>query len=205
MEAKSLVQGKAVIVKAEIYYQFDQGSMVTRYLPPLDYLFITNQKGEAKIYYPATNEVYTKQSAAFDPEKSMLYFFLSNKLADLGLKDMGFKITDTRFEDNLVVTTWFPPAEVLDQYSKVELVHENYRPIYAAYFDSKGKILKKIFYYEYSSFPQFTLPSKVVEYNYMPKGDSIINKITYSDIKTGDQAKSSYFNFKIPVNAKVKK
>lgn len=204
MEAKSLNKGKAMIINAEIFYQFDKGNMLTRYLSPLNYMFFTNQKGEAKVYYPKTNEVYLKQSADFDSEKCLLYFFLSNKLNDLGLKDMGFSITDTRFEDHLVITTWFPPAVLINSYGKVELVHEDYRPIYIAYFDKSGKITKKIFYYEYSSFPQFSLPTKVVELDYLSNGDSIVNKITYSDIKVGEKANSYYFNYKIPLNATVK-
>ncbi len=204
MEAKTLSKGKSLVINAEVYYQYDKGMLLTRYLSPLDYIFITNQKGEAKLYYPKSNEVYLKQSAEYDSEKSLLYFFLSNKLGDLGLKDLGFVITDTRFEEHLVVTTWFPPNELINLYSKVELVHENYRPIYIAYFDGKGKVMRKIFYYEYTSFPQFSMPCKVVEYDYLPQGDSVISKLTYSDIKVGDKAKSSYFDFKIPVNAKVK-
>lgn len=205
MEAKMLSKGKALTINAEIYYQYDQGRMITRYLKPLDYMFISNNKGEAKVYYPSTNEVMTRQSAEFDSEKSLLYFFLSNKLSDLGLAEMGFKITDTRFEKGLVISTYFPPNELINNFSKVELVHESYRPIYIAWFGPKGKMIKKIFYYEYASFPDFTLPQKVVEIGYSQNGDSTISKMTYSQVKTGTDANSHFFNFKIPVNAKVKK
>jgi hypothetical protein len=205
MEAKMLNKGKAMTINAEIYYQFDQGKMLTRYLQPLDYMFFTNNKGEAKVYYPATNEVMTRQSAEFDSEKGLLYFFLSNKLSDLGLGEMGFKITDTRFEDGLVVSTYFPPNELLNYYSKVQLVHESYKPIYIAWYGPKEKLIKKIYYYEYTSYADFALPLKVVEIGYAGNGDSTITKMTYSQVKTGASANSSFFNFKIPVNAKVKK
>ena len=123
---------------------------------------------------------------------------------DLGLKDMGFTVTDTHFEEKMVITTWFPPANLINVFGKVELVHEDYKPIYVAYFDRTGKVMRKIFYYEYASFPQFSLPTKVVELDYLAAGDSVVNKISYSNILVGDKAVSSYFNFKIPVNAKVK-
>lgn len=105
MEAKMLNKGKVFIVNADIFYQFDQGRMLTHYIKPMDYLFITNNKGEAKVYFPESNEVMVRQSAEFDTEKSILYFFLSNKLRDLGLADMGFKTSSTRSEDGLVLTT----------------------------------------------------------------------------------------------------
>jgi outer membrane lipoprotein-sorting protein len=205
MESKILAKGKATIINAELYYQYDQGKLLTRYLKPLDYMFFTNNKGEAKIYYPTSNEVMMRQSAEFNSEKGLLYFFLANKLSDLGLGEMGFKIMDTRFDDGLVISTWNPPGELLKSYSKVELVHESYRPIFIAYYDKKGKVIQKIFYYEYTSYPDFSMPLKVVQTDFMADGDSSITKITYSDIKIGDKANSNFFNFKIPVNAKVKK
>src|SRR5450759_782472 len=66
MEAKMLNKGKVFIINDDIFYQFDQGRMVTHYLKPMDYLFITNNKGEAKVYFPETNEVMVRQSAEFD-------------------------------------------------------------------------------------------------------------------------------------------
>ncbi|MEI6574690.1 MAG: hypothetical protein WCO63_00765 [Bacteroidota bacterium] len=204
METKMMTKGKALIVNAEVFYQFDQGRMLTHYTRPLDYLFITNNKGEAKVYFPASNEVMLKQSAEFDTEKGILFFFLSNKLSDLGLADMGFKPGVTRKEDGLVISTWTPPSSLTELYSKVELVHENFRPIYIAWYDAKKMLMKKIFYYDYATYADFTLPMKVVEIGYLSKKDSTISKITYSDVKTGAQANNAYFNFKIPVNAKVK-
>ena len=47
MEAKSLIKGKAMVVNAEIFYQYDLGKMITRNLTPLEYFFNTNQKWEA--------------------------------------------------------------------------------------------------------------------------------------------------------------
>jgi hypothetical protein len=205
MESKMLIKGKSMAVYADIFYQFDQGKMLTHYLKPMEYMFFTNNKGEGKIYYPATNEIMVKQSAEFNSEKSLLFFFLSNKLSDLGLEEMGFKIMDTRFDDGVVISSWNPPGELLKFFSKVELVHESYKPIYVAYYDPKGRVRQKIYYYEYTSFPDFSLPLKVVQTDFMPDGDSTITKMTYSEIKIGDKANSTFFNFKIPVNAKVKK
>jgi hypothetical protein len=84
-------------------------------------------------------------------------------------------------------------------------VHESYKPIYIAWYGPKEKLIKKIYYYEYTSYADFALPLKVVEIGYAGNGDSTITKMTYSQVKTGVSANSSFFNFKIPVNAKVKK
>jgi len=203
METKILKKGQVVTIKAEVYYLFDQGKMITRYLTPSEYLFISNNKGEASVYYPASNQVAMKQAMEYDTEKTMLYYFLADKLNDLGLKDLGFKLTDTRFEEGLIISTWEPATAFNDVYSKVELVHENDLPIYIAYFNVKGKLIQKIYYYNYEFHQDLALPHKVLEYQYLQDGDSIMNRIAYSNVKTGSDAQNEIFNFKIPANARI--
>lgn len=201
MESKSLVKGKLFKFQSEIYYLYKEGKMITRYIYPKEYFYITNKLGEAKIYYPDKNEVLLKTDKLFTTENNVLYLFLNNKTHDMGLMDLKFKVKDTRFEDGLTITTWLPPAELLSRVTKVELVHENYQPIYSAYYKDK-KIIQKIFYYEYIIMDQFSIPQKITQIDYTSSGDSTVNKLTISDIKLGLKANSQYFNYSIPADAK---
>lgn len=201
MESKSLVKGKLIKFQSEIYYLYKEGKMITRYIYPKEYFYISNKLGEAKLYYPDKNEVFVKTDKLFTTENNVLYIFLNNKTQDMGLIDLKFKVKDTRFEDGLTITTWIPPAEMLSRVTKVELVHENYQPIYSAYYKDK-KIIQKIFYYEYVIMNQFSIPQKITQIDYAPSGDSTVNKITISDIKLGLKANSQYFNYSIPADAK---
>ena len=205
MESQSLKNGKKSTVTAEIFYKPSTGIMTIHYLKPIECVFISNAKGEAKIYYPAKNEVYLTQSVAFDTEKSLLYYFLSNKTSDLGLKDLGFTLSETKYEDKMLITTWKAPFSLAKEFSKVELVSENYVPIYLGYYNASFKLVKKIYYYQYSQIQSVKLPLKVVEFNYLPDGDSVVNRIVYSDVRLNEQANSPYFNFKVPENAKIAK
>lgn len=205
MESQSLRNGKKSTVTAEIYYRPVTGILTIHYLKPVDCVFMSNAKGEAKIYYPQKNEVFITQSVAYDTEKSLLYYFLSNKTSDLGLKSMGFILNETRYEDKLLITTWKAPVSLAKEFSQVELVAENYLPIYIGYYNASFKLIKKIYYYDYTTVSSIRLPLKVVEFNYLPDGDSIINRISYSNIKINELAQSTYFNFKIPENAKIAK
>lgn len=203
METKILKGGQVSTIKAEIFYLFDQGKMITRYISPVEYIFVSNNKGEASVYYPKSNQVAVKQAIEFDTEKTMLYYFLADKLNDLGLKDLGFKLTDTRFEEGMMISTWEPATSFNDIFSKVELVHENDLPIYIAYFNLKNKLTQKIYYYNYQFHQDLALPHKVLEYQYLQDGDSILNRIAYSNVKTGNDANDDFFNFKIPSNARI--
>ncbi len=203
VETKSLKNGKAVIVKSEVYYKYNEGIMITNYTYPFKYIYLSNKVGEAKIYYPDKNEVYLKTDKLFTTENTLLYIFFNNKISDMGLRDLGFKIKNTEFEEGLVITTFIPPVELLDKVSKIKLVHENYMPIYASYYDKNNNISKKIYYYNYINYKQFSLPLKITELNYHPNGDSTINKINFSNVKFDSEAVSQYFNFTIPEDAKI--
>lgn len=203
MESKTLSNGKVLTINADIFYDHSQKTMITHYAKPNDYYFITNSKGEAKVYNPTTNEVYLEQGIQYNTNQTLFYYFMSNQIYDLGLKDLGFKITDTKFKDGMQITTWFSPPTLAETVSKVELVHENYLPIYLGYYDKNGKLTKKIYYYNYSDDVSIKFPLKVVEFNYLISGDSIVNKIAYSNLKIGNQDTNKDFEFKIPENAKI--
>ncbi|MFH2141741.1 MAG: hypothetical protein ABIJ97_04920 [Bacteroidota bacterium] len=202
METKSLTKGKLLKFQSEVYYLYKEGKMITRYTYPKEYFYISNKLGEAKIYFPDKNEVYVKTDKLFTTENNVLYIFLNNKTQDMGLMDLKFKVKETRFDEGLSVTTWIPPVELLSRISKVELVHENYQPIYSAYYKDE-KIVQKIYYYDYMILNQFSLPQNITQIDYFANGDSTINKITISDLKSGLKANSQYFDFIIPEDAKI--
>lgn len=203
MNSRTVNKGKMLQQSADIWYQQKDGKMVSVYSDP-NILVTTNNKGEATVYDFKSNKVGTKQNASYSSEGSYFYFFLSNKSSDLGLKDMGFKLNDTKFENQRVITTWIPPQALTSVLLKVELVLENYKPIYMAYYNGNNKIIRKVFYYNYQTFAGYVpLPLTVTEIAYFDDGDSSITKTTYSDVLVNEKVTDlKYVNFKIPADAK---
>lgn len=202
MESKRLFNGKVVIVKADLFFKYAEGFLLMHYFYPTDYLFITNSKGEVKMYFPDKNEVMSQQNQMFASDNDALYFFLSNQVNDLGLKEMGYSVIKTRFEEGITITDWLPPSWQIGKISKVELAHENYLPIYTAYYNEKNKAVRKVYFTNYFISSAAALPQRITEIEYLPNGDSIISRKIYSDIKFDLNASSEYFDFKIPDDAK---
>ena len=201
--SKSLQNGKSITTKADVYYKVADGLLVTHLTSPLEYLVITNAKGEFKMYDIKANAISQNQAADFSSENSFIHDFLLGKTQDMGLKGVGFQLKDSKVEDNVVITNWIPPIDLASKMSRVELVHENYSPIYMAFFGKKDKLLSKIFYYNYKQIGDITLPLTITEFQYMPNGDSMITKKTYTDIKINEQVDEKWLNYKIPDNAKI--
>lgn len=202
MQSKQLHKGQAITVVADVFFKYVEGLMVVHYSQPVNYVLITNSKGEIKAYYPDKNEVYTDQNALYSSQNDVLYSFLSNKASDMGLREMGFNMKSSRNENGLMINNWIPPAQNAGKISKIEIALENYLPIFTSYVDVKGKTQKKIYYSNYYKGYGISFPQRIVSVDYLPKGDSIVNRKLYSNVLFDRQAVSSYFDFSIPANAK---
>jgi outer membrane lipoprotein-sorting protein len=193
-------KGSLFTAESASLYKGQIGEIITHYFTPKDFYKKINSKGEITIYTPEDNTVTFMQNSQYSSSTELLYFFVNNLTQDMGLKNEGFTQTGTRREDNYLITTWqSPPGMRL--VSSVELVSENFLPIFAQYIDSKGKVLKKIYYYNYYNGPRFFLPQKITEITYVAEGDSTVRRTTFSDIKTGFNADENLFDFKIPEDA----
>lgn len=203
--SKALQNGKSITTQAEVYYRVSGGLLVTHITAPVEYLVITNDKGEFKMYDIKENTVSQMQAADFSSENSFVHDFLNGNTNDMGLRSIGFQLKSTKMEENMVITDWIPPVNLLSKMSHVELVHEGYSPIYMAFYGKKEKLLSKIFYYNYQKAGDLSIPNTITEFQYLPNGDSTITKRIYSDIKLNEQVDEKWLNYKIPDNAKIVK
>lgn len=205
LTAKTLQNGKSITTQAEIYYRVSGGLLVTHLTSPLEYLVITNNKGELTMYDIKENSIMQSQAADFNSENSFIHDFLNGKTNDMGLRSRGFQMTSTKVEENMVITNWTPPVELASKMHRVEIVHENYSPIYMAFYGKKEKLISKIFYYNYRKTGDLNIPLTITEFQYHPNGDSTITKRAYSEIKINEQVDEKWLNYKIPDNAKIVK
>ena len=203
MVAKSLHQGKSISANAEVFYQTSGGTMVTHFTSPFEQVVITNSKGEYKNYDVKNNTLEQSMGLDYSSKNSFFYFFLSGKTQDMGLSSFGYALQGTRVEGELVITTWLPPLNTDIPLGKIEIVHENFLPVFMGFFDKNGNATHKVYYSNYQNVQNMQLPLNITEFQYLPEGDSVISKRSYSNIKTNEQVDNTYLNFKIPANAKL--
>ncbi len=202
MESQSLQAGKTATLHADLYYQALDGKLITRLDAPINKVMITNRQGELTVYDPDDQTVYRTQGLEYSSENNLIFFFLTGKTQDLGLRDMGFSLDRTEFKDGLLITKWVPPGALTHLFSHIELVHEDHLPIYGAYYDAGGSMVKKVFYSNFEIYSDIVLPLTVTEFNYLPGGDSIVNRVRFTDVRINRQAVSSWFDFEIPDDAR---
>lgn len=202
--SRQIENGNSTSLKGAIYYTAN-GNMVSHFTFPKEYMVITNNKGETRIYDPAKNTVFQFQNFLFSSSSTPFFYFFSGKTGDMGLLHAGYRLIDTKFDHNLVITVWQnTSSNDKDGIATVKLVHDKNRPIYMDYKNSTGDIIRKVYYYNYISLNGVEFPETFTEIVYQGK-DSILSKTAYSEVKINNLANSKFFGFRIPQNAKLEK
>lgn len=201
--SKQLENGKSITLKSDIFYQ-PNGDCVTHFTSPIEYFVITNKLGEVKVYDPIHSTVATQQNDSYSSKTSPFYYFLSGKSNDMGLSELGFSPVKTYPEKNSLISEWKNKKNGANTpVQNVKLVHRDQMPIYMEYKSADNKVLRKVYYYNYTKINQYSFPTTTTDIVFNTKTkDSVITKTTYSGIKTNADANGGFFNYKIPASAK---
>lgn len=196
VEVKQVAKGKVTTITKSVYCA-NNGRLVVHFHKPEDYYVVTNIKGETRLFMPKTNEVYSDNSDALSSKDELIQLFMSGRVDDLGLGLYGYKLQSTTNEDGHVKKTFVTTNK--GDAPKVEIVYENYLPIYMAYLDGSNKVKSKTYFSQYKTTGRFVLPTRNTTISYTAK-DSTVTRIIYSNIKVDQE--DPEFNFEIPADAK---
>lgn len=199
--ARQVHKGKSLRVERQVFYSAN-GSLVVHYTYPQEYYMITNRIGETSVYQPKANEVMQINDQSVNSENEMISVFMSPNYSDLGLTKLGFVLSKIEKDGADQVKTYTPTHMDDKAISKVVVVCRDGNPIYCAFYDQAGNITKKTYYSHYVELPVMTFPTMVTQIAYDSKGDSVIKREEYKNIRTKDFPKDALFDYRVPTNAK---
>ena len=199
VEVKTVAKGKLSTVTKSVYCT-SNGRLVTLYKTPVEYYYIANAKGETQFYTPSSGEVLSKYDPELSSNTELAMLFLSGHIDDLGLGYFGYRAGAPTREDGYIKKTFTSPTP---SRPSVEIVYENYLPIYCAYTAPDGKLISKKYLSDYQRFGRLVLPLRITDISYGSGKDSTVVRTIYSGVKVdGD---NPAFDFQVPVDAKPMK
>jgi hypothetical protein len=198
VEVKQAAGGKVATITKRVYCSRD-GRTVIHFLKPQDYILLTNIKGETRMFIPSTNEVIVDNSAAMTSQDELVSVFMGGHAEDLGLGMYGYRLQGTTREDGLVKKTYV--TDKAGDIPKVEIVYENFLPIYCGYVDASGRTVTKTYYSKYVPAGMMMLPTRTTSITYTSQKDSSVMRTIYSDIRVDDE--DPLYEFQVPSGAKV--
>lgn len=203
VEVKTVMDGKSTTQKSQLFCT-STGDIIQVYEGNPGYYALTNLQGEFRAYFPASNEVYTDRKDDYSTKDDVFYLFLSGKSDDMGLASYGYRLSGSVMEDGLLKRTYVPDkASAAKGVSKVEIVLENYLPIYIGYYNDKGALVSKTYLSSFARYKNVMLPCRITSIAYTAKKDSTITRTLYSNIRV--DGNESMFRFRIPENARTLK
>lgn len=197
VEVKQVAKGKVTTITKSVYCA-NNGRLVVHFHKPEDYYVTTNIKGETRIFMPKTNEVFSDNSDALSSKDELISLFMSGRVDDLGLSLYGYRLQSSVHEEGRIKKTFTSSDK--GNSPKVEIVFENFLPIYMAHMDGAGKVTAKTYFTQYKPTGRFMFPSRNTTISYVAK-DSVVTRTVYSNIRVDQD--DPEFNFEIPSNAKA--
>ncbi len=199
---RQLYNDKVIRIEKQMFFS-SNGNLVVHYTYPQEYYMITNSFGEASIYQPDVNEVVQINDKSLSSQNEFIMLFLTPAYRDLNLTNIGFVLNDMQKDGGRIVKTFYPEKKSDTIFAKAVVVSEKNNPIYSAFYNKDDKILKKTYYSDYVTYPNISFPSVITQISYdLVKGDSVIKKEEYKNIKTKDFNNNALFEYKVPKNAK---
>ena len=167
---------------------------------PRFYYSVSNSKGEIQLYDPSSNEVLSQYDPLLSSSTELVTLFMSGHIDDLGLGYFGYKAAGSSREDGYVKKR-FKPSD--PQRPEVDIVYENFLPIYCEYISPGGKVISRKYLSDYQRYGRFVLPQRITDISYGKGNDSTVVRTLYSSVRVDQDAPE--FDFQVPSDAKPMK
>lgn len=201
--SQQLANGKKSKQEKHLFCQQDGRMVVSIKTTEGESVLLTDQYGRTEVYNPKTNTVmFDKKGHLYASVDEPLQVFLQRRTQDMGMESYGFKLNEVLQEEGKYLKKIFKSTEAASHCAKVEIVYENYLPVFMAFYDRKDKVINKIYYAHYDFSQRFVFPQRITEISYMGTKDSMIRLDVYSNIRV--DVYDEMFDYKVPADAERK-
>lgn len=200
-ETKVLHNGTSRVVEKQLYYTRGGNLNILWKIGAVSYYSATTAFGFTDFYYPAANQAMSMDSNMFKASDELLYLFAEGGMEDMGLSREGFVLKTSKKDGDYTVRR-YEPKKRGGLCAWVEVAYDQqFRPVYCAYFNKKGRIITKTYLSHYQEEKGFAFPMRVTEisYNLAEKNDSTIRLDVYKNLELDIQREAHLF--RVPSNA----
>lgn len=200
-ETKVLHNGTSKVMDKQLYYTRGGNLNILWKVGAVSYYSTSTAFGFTTLYYPASNQAMSLDPNMFKASDELLYIFAEGGIEDMGLSREGFVLKSSK-KDGAYTVRRYEPKKRGGMCAWVEVAYDQqFRPVYCAYHNKKGRVLTKTYLSHYQEEKGFTFPMRVTEitYNLTEKNDSTIRLDVYRNLEVDIQKETHLF--RVPSNA----
>ncbi len=189
-----LPDGSGELIMGTVFYDKNFSKLVYNVHFPNEEVWIMTDTVLCRI---AANGETIKQFAPFFAKLSIFHLAMEGNLNDFGLKKSAFEFQKVEKENDMVISTWLPPAKFRNIAGKIMISNKAKTLFGLIIFGTDEKILSKQFFENYSTTAGITFPMQIIQFHYSDLGE-ILTKTTFKNLKTNNYENNLYYNYPIP-------
>lgn len=139
------------------------------------------------------------------PEFTVFHLALTGKLSNYGLQGAAdekavYKIGKVEKTSKGVLTTWVPAEDRLKKvFGNIQMLKVDKRLDAMVFYDSKGKIVSRQFFKNYTNVKGIEFPQEVTMISYGADGKQNIQLTTYKNVKIDQNDEDTMYRYRIPL------
>ena len=152
---------------------------------------------DTNLYKIVDNKVMARYTSPPISLFSIFHLALTSQINNYGLKNSVYSISKVEKQNDMVITTWQPPANMAKMTGKVLISNKSNTLFGIVFLDTKGNVIKKQFFENYQNVSGVEFPMEITDITFT--GDKENYQVTtYKNVVIDETAKNLYFDFPIP-------
>ena len=187
-------EGKQQLTVGKVYYDKNIKKIIFKISFPEKEIWV--QK-DTTLYKIVDNSVVDKQNTPNITEFTVYHLILNGNLADYGLKNTKFKITDVEKAGKNIISTWEPPDELKDKIGPILMQNTNQQLTGIVFQNTEGEVISRQFLRNYIRIKGLSVPQEIINEAHID-GKKYYEITDFSNTVINEFTDDQNYDYKIP-------
>lgn len=186
--------GKQQLTMGDVYFDKNSRKIIYNLTFPAKETWVTT---DSLIYKIVNDSLQSTQKITQIIDFSIFNLALNGNLNNYGLDNSVYKITETKKEEGMVITTWKPKFLLRSNFGTIAMSHKEGNLFGLVFFNPDDAIISKQFFKNYITVSGLRFPSEIVQIFYKEKEENY-KVTTFRNIVVNDFKEDAIYNYSIP-------
>lgn len=188
------IDGSGQLTMGKVYYDINSGKIIFQNKFPEKETWVMTDTLLLKI---SDNKITEKKTTPALTELSIFHLTLSGNLANYGLEKSFYTLEKVEKKEELVISTWIPPAAFSGLIGKILISNKNKKLHGIIFYNAEEKIISKQFFKNYLNVQGLEFPTEIIQILYIDNDESY-QVTTYKNIVVNDTNEDNMYNYPVP-------
>lgn len=183
-----------MLTLGKVYYDKTHKKIIYNLVFPENQTWVI---ADTSFYCVVNNKVKERQTIPPIATFSVFNICLNGELPDYGLKNSSYKPSSVEKEDDMIITTYTPPAKLNKQSGKILLSQKDRKLYGIVILNTEGELLSKQIFRNYVNANGLFFPLEIIQFSYKD-GEESYQVSTYKNVIVNETSDDTIYNYIIP-------